>query len=537
MSSASGTLGYVSGSSNQVVVTGTNSLWTNSGSLYVGDRASGNRLLVGNGGVVANGTGYLGYNSTASNNVAVVTGAGSLWSNRFSFSVGESGSGNRLVVSNGGTVANGFGFLGFGPIASNNVAVVTGTNSRWINSSDLSVGTRGSGNQLVVSNGGTVSASNVFVGLDADSLGNRVIVDGGTLRVTNVGGSAALDIRRGTNVLNAGLIEADWLVMNNSAGFFTFNGGTFNVGSATVSNGAPFTVGNGTSNAALNFTGDGTRTFGNGLVISSNATVSFAAGVLNSSATTNRNGQSFVVGNGTSNAAFNLTGTNSHSFASGLVINTNATLTGNGTISGNVTNRGTISAGNSAGSLKINGSLSLAASAGMFFEIGGLLATNQYDQVNVTNFVQFAGTLSLTLINGFTPASSDTFTLMTFASRTSTFANATNNAVLLTANQQRQFTVTYSATNLVVGNFQAASNLIFSLTAVIPAANQVTVKFESVAGQSYQLQYSSTLTNWTDATSPPLTNLLTGITTWIDDGTFTGGSLPAARFYRVRLVP
>ena len=38
--------------------------------------------------------------------------------------------------------------------------------------------------------------------------------------------SAALDIRRGTNVFNAGLIQADQLLMTNVAGRFTFNGGT-----------------------------------------------------------------------------------------------------------------------------------------------------------------------------------------------------------------------------------------------------------------------------------------------------------------------
>ncbi|MCY0725524.1 hypothetical protein OVW19_27695, partial [Klebsiella pneumoniae] len=93
------------------------------------------------------------------------------------------------------------------------VAVVTGSGSLWSNAFSV-VGDLGPGNQLVVSNGGVVFADTaVYVGFNAASTNNRLVVDGGTLRTTNFSGTSVLDVRRGTNVLNAGLVEVDQLLL------------------------------------------------------------------------------------------------------------------------------------------------------------------------------------------------------------------------------------------------------------------------------------------------------------------------------------
>ena len=130
---------------------------------------------------------------------------------------------------------------------------------------------------------------------------------------------------------------------------------------------------------------------------------------------------------------------------------------------------------------------------------------------------------------------------MTFASRTGTFANATNNAVVTTTDNLRKFTVLYTGTSLVLTNAQPVTNTAsFRLTSVVRSNNQVTVQFQSSPANQYEIQYSSTLTNWFVATnaSASFTTNPPGITQWIDKGTNTGGlPLPAARFYRVRLLP
>jgi len=304
---ASGTIGLnATSTNNQVHVQNSGAVWQNNGDLNIGYGSSGNQLMVGNGGRVANtGDGYVGWRQTASNNLAVVTGTGSLWTNSGDLYIGNRGSGNQLVVSNGAVLTSASSFLGWTVLANNNLVTVTGPNSQWrntgdlivgyddntnnqvvirdgglvmssfasigsssptanwhsvlvadpgslwTNSGDLYVGATGSGNQLVVTNAGTVMATNVTLGYALSSTNNRAIVDGGNLIVTNSGGTGTLDIRRGTNVLNAGLIQTDHLLLNNSAGFFEFNGGTLITGGGTVNNGQPFVVGASGTTAAI----------------------------------------------------------------------------------------------------------------------------------------------------------------------------------------------------------------------------------------------------------------------------------------------
>jgi len=52
-----------------------------------------------------------------------------------------------------------------------------------------------------------------------------------------------LDFRGGTNVLDAGLIETDRLLLTYSEGGFQFNGATLHTQGGTIDNGQPFVVG------------------------------------------------------------------------------------------------------------------------------------------------------------------------------------------------------------------------------------------------------------------------------------------------------
>ncbi len=495
----------VTSSNNLAVVSGAGSLWTNSGGLRVGEFGDGNQLIVSDGGTVANTAGIVGFTNTANSNTALITGTGSRWLNSAELWIGRNGSSNSLLIADGGSVSNGLGIIGSQGGANRNTVTVTGAGSSWLNSGELWIGESGVGNRLLVTNGGTVTAmSNAVVGRNSASLNNRVTVDGGTLSVTNASGNAVLDIRRGTNVLNAGLIVSDRLLLTNvSLSRFEFNGGTLNVRSATVNNSALFTVGNSTTAATYRMSGE------------------------------------------TSNL---------HSFANALVIASNATLTGNGTITGSVTNFGTLAPGSSPGALTINGSLSLRDSANLSFELGGLIATNQYDQLTVTNFVEFAGTLSLALLNNFLPDDGDTFTLLRFGSASGSFANVTGGRVSL-SNQLASFAVTLSATNLILsgatyvdtdgdgqGDLQEAaagtdpnsSASYLGITALTQnGSGHNVITFQSIPAKTYRIEYSNDLVTWPIAT----TNVPSAgtNTVWTDDGTLTGGLPGNQRFYRVGL--
>ena len=159
-----GVIGYGTGvSSNSVLVTGTNSLWTNSSSLLVGHYGSGNSMVISNGGTAAGSDGSLGHFDASSNNSALVTGADSLWTNSGAFRVGERGGGNILTISNGGRVAGAYGYVGSFSNSSGNSALVTGTNSLWSTTFQLYVGEQGASNTLTVANGAKVAASDIVI--------------------------------------------------------------------------------------------------------------------------------------------------------------------------------------------------------------------------------------------------------------------------------------------------------------------------------------------------------------------------------------
>ena len=94
-------------------------------------------------------------------------------------------------------------------------------------------------------------------------------------------------------------------------------------------------------------------------------------------------------------------------------------LGGNGSVSTSVVNNGaTIKPGLSPGLLSINGDYTQTAGE-IEFEIGGT-ALAQYDRIAVTGNVTLAGGASTIQFGGFTPAPTDVFQLMSFASRTGT---------------------------------------------------------------------------------------------------------------------
>jgi len=124
---------------------------------------------------------------------------------------------------------------------------------------------------LTLAGGNTLISSNIAVGTSLSSTGN-VVMTGGTLTITNPDANTRLNIDQGTFTMNEGSITMDHLYLTNVNGGFTLNGGNMSAKNITVNNGASFIVGNGVSPAMLVLQG-GTFSFANGLVISPNATV------------------------------------------------------------------------------------------------------------------------------------------------------------------------------------------------------------------------------------------------------------------------
>jgi T5SS/PEP-CTERM-associated repeat protein len=227
-------IGYYTGS-NSVLVGGNGSLWSSPGYIEVGNAGFGNSLVISNGGVVSDNVGAIGYNTGGSNNSVIVTGTGSVWSNG-TLAVGNDGAWNSLFIgfggSFGGSVVSSNGIIGSFVTSSSN-SVRLAMRGVW-QSSTLIVGNQGSSNSLQIGDG-SVIATNIVVGAASSTCDNVLELDTfSNVIVTNATGTGVLEVRHGMLILNAGVVQADTLVITNSCASFVHTGGTLIVGNVVL---------------------------------------------------------------------------------------------------------------------------------------------------------------------------------------------------------------------------------------------------------------------------------------------------------------
>ena len=247
---------------------------------------------------------------------------------------------------------------------------VNGTN--WQNAADGTVEAQSGGTLLVQ---GTLSgfSSGTLTGGTFEALAN------GTIRgfASGISASAANIVLSGAGsnfyTGTSGTTDALASLVTNSAG------GTF-----TVGGGRMFTAASGFSNA------------GN-LIVGSGSTFTETGTYTQSAAT----GVTEVDGNvTTTNSTVNITG---------------GTVDGNGTISANLTNSADLAPGDSPGILTITGTYTQTASGTLDLQLGGTdAATPEFDELHVSGTVSLAGTLNVTLLNGFVPVPPQSFRVLTF---------------------------------------------------------------------------------------------------------------------------
>ena len=97
-------------------------------------------------------------------------------------------------------------------------------------------------------------------------------------------------------------------------------------------------------------------------------------------------------------------------------------VSGVGDFSGDVTFNGGVSPGHSPASIDLDGDVTFGASNSLHIELGGTQAGGQHDQLQIAGAATLDGTLSVTLINGFTPAAGDLFDVVTSGGVSGTFS-------------------------------------------------------------------------------------------------------------------
>ncbi len=349
-----------------------------------------------------------------------VSGAGEVL-----FSAGTTTVSGTYGVS-GTTSVSGSGLVNFETTATTNLLNVIGgtrAGAATLTASGLFTWTNGTlgGNGTTVADGGIELSGGNPKSLGTGANAGAILINngvanfsGGSLQIGESGGAAP-----GSNLINNGTFnaidEADIMrssfggttsrVTNAVTGFFNKSGtGTTTVISVAFDNAGIVNANEGTLRFNNGYTQTAGATVLNGGSIATNATLSIVSG----------------------------------------------SLSGTGTITGNVSNGGTIAPGFSAGTIEVTGDLSLESTSHYDLEIGGSNQGTDYDVLSEAGNVQLtlAGTITPTLLNGYTPAAGDLFMVLTSNQPLlGSFINAANNDRLLSADGLTSFRINYGTSS------------------------------------------------------------------------------------------
>ncbi len=221
-------LGLNAGSGGSVDLDGAGSAWLVSGDLHVGNNVNGgySQLMIWDGAKVSAAS--VSINSQSSNTPSQVSvdGTTSVWTNSGTLTVGESGHGAFTVFD--ATATSGSTVLGKDTNSSGQ-ALVHGLTGHWDINGTLTVGENGTGT-LTISNGGTVNAtgaltanaqSTIYIGAGS-SLTAASATTAGELLVDGAF-QADTTIQSGGSVGGNGTITGNLTLLSDAEFVFTFN--------------------------------------------------------------------------------------------------------------------------------------------------------------------------------------------------------------------------------------------------------------------------------------------------------------------------
>jgi hypothetical protein len=181
-----------------------------------------------------------------------------------------------------------------------------------------------------------------------------------------------------------------------------------------------------------------------------------------------------------------------------------------------------------SGILAANGDYASSSNAVLNCTLGGTSPGTNYGQLQVAGAVTLNGALSVDLVNGFSPALNDSFTVLTAGTRSSTFGSfiyPSNTVTMQLSNTPNSVIVRVTDA--------AASPPVFDPVSPLTGSNETfSFTWSAIPGRLYQVQFKNSLadTTWTDLGSPVIA---ASATATLNDAI---GANPQ-RYYRVGLLP
>ncbi len=440
----------------------------------------------------------------------------------------------RMEILTGGKLASKRGYIGFGS-GSDGAVIVSGAGSRWDCTGSLWSGNGGVGSLEITDGGVVTSAGNGYLAFSN--------ITSGYVRVSDAGSSLSYagDLYIGGNAGGPG----------GSGTFQMENGAVVSANTATLYPGAYLVLGGSpTLNAPLSV---------NGANIQANADATFtnsftvgAGGVYVHTSTYNvtLSGQISGVGGLTKVAGgftspdpgtLTLPGTSNYtggtvvnagslvvdgSITSDVTVNNSATLAGKGAVGSVTVNSGGIVApGDSPGKLTVNGNYNQTSGGILDMQIGGSIAGDEYDQLEITGTAVLGGTLNLALVNGFRPTVGDTFTILTSSDTNGSFSTINSSGFATEPD------MTGSGVMLTVTSVDPLLEVI----AVTRSDSELVITFQATGGKTYRLERTADIVSAAWDGTPDVEDLTVAANGPAQLSDLAPLSSPA--FYRVRLLP
>ncbi len=450
---------------SSVLVSGSGATWTlnqtgGNGDLIVGNNAVGT-LTINQGGFVSSTTAEIANNGNSANSLVIVGGSGSgLWTNTGTLIVGNSDAGSLQVLTTG-TVQSGSAVIANTPLKRTSSVLISGSGSTWTlnqagGNGDLIVGNNAVGT-LTINQGGFVSSTTAEIAENGGSAGSFALVGGsGSGLWTNTG---TLIVGSGDvgslQILTTGTVQSGNGIIGNFAGSgtssvlvsgsgATWAGGTGNltvgnngngmldikqggvvtalngvVSANPVANGAVLVNGPGSSwnllgNLTVASSGNGALSVMNGGVVSALEGVVGSLGIANGNVLVDGPGSKLLLGDnlsigsgahgamtvqnlGSASVMNTLTVGAGSGFNNLLTIQTGGRVTGqNGVVAGNAGSKGSVSVNGMGSSWKLTGNLTVASSG-----VGSLSVQNGGGVSALEGVVsRQAGSIASVLVDG-----------------------------------------------------------------------------------------------------------------------------------------